>query len=143
MVLAQLVVSALIEAIAIAHPSGKQNTFAAFNPPDVMLVEVSERNLPMSYANAFILPVNPQQSKSPIDVSADKMAEYMKRLNKAFGVDSHRAYLALCDAKFPESKEVDSLEKLQKWTLACIKEELAKIERAKKEKTEKRPSRNG
>ena len=34
---------ALLEAAATAQPSGKQNTFAAHNLPDLVLVEVRDR----------------------------------------------------------------------------------------------------
>ncbi len=36
------------------NPTGKQNSFAAHNPPDGILVEI--RNSPLSYANAFAQP---------------------------------------------------------------------------------------
>ncbi|MCB0000510.1 MAG: type I-E CRISPR-associated protein Cas7/Cse4/CasC, partial [Anaerolineales bacterium] len=53
-------VLAFIEAAAVAQPSGKQNSTAALNLPDFVLVEVSDKNLPVNYANAYLKPVVPQ-----------------------------------------------------------------------------------
>ena len=50
-------VSALLRAAALVNPTGKQNSFAAHNLPDLILVAVREPNLPISYANAFLKPV--------------------------------------------------------------------------------------
>ena len=53
------------EAAAVAQPSGKQNSFAAFSLPDFILVEVSDKNLPVSYANAFLKPARAYGEQDP------------------------------------------------------------------------------
>ena len=53
--LAAHTVGAFLRALATVNPTGKQNSFAAHNPPEGMLVEV--RTAPISYANAFAQPV--------------------------------------------------------------------------------------
>ena len=54
---ARRAVVAFLKAAALATPSGKQNTFAAHNPPDAILVELSDSHVPVNYANAFVGPV--------------------------------------------------------------------------------------
>lgn len=57
--IARRAVQALVEAAVTANPSGKQNSFAAHNVPDLVLVEIRERNIPLNYANAFVSPCRP------------------------------------------------------------------------------------
>jgi hypothetical protein len=46
-----------LRAAAMSTPSGKQNSFAAHNPPDGILVEIKkEGKMPINYANAFADP---------------------------------------------------------------------------------------
>ena len=47
----------LVRAAALATPSGKQNSFAAHAVPELILVEASKAKRPLSYANAFLQPV--------------------------------------------------------------------------------------
>jgi CRISPR system Cascade subunit CasC len=50
-------VAVMVQAAALATPTGKQNSFAAHSVPELVLVEVSKRKQPISYANAFLEPV--------------------------------------------------------------------------------------
>lgn len=59
-------------AAAQVAPSGKQNGFAAHNEVAGILVEIKERKLPLSYANAFADPVR-RMGDSPAD-SVDDMS---------------------------------------------------------------------
>ena len=58
---ARRVVSAFLTASALAIPSGKQNSFAAHNPPSLVAVTYTHEGIPMSLANAFEAPVNARQ----------------------------------------------------------------------------------
>ncbi len=118
--IARKAILALLEAAATAQPSGKQNTFAAQNLPDVILVEVSPKNLPVSYANAFIKPASKYNEKSLMDDSAAKMADYMGRVGKTFGIETKRAFAATQEYEFPNAKAQESLPALQKWLAAQI-----------------------
>jgi CRISPR system Cascade subunit CasC len=115
-------VLALIEAAATAQPSGKQNTFAANNLPDLVLVEISERNLPVSYANAFLKPSRPSGERSLMDVSATKLADYMTQIGKTFGLQSKRAFIATQDYTLPGAESRLSLADLQGWIQSQITE---------------------
>ncbi|MGQ9502993.1 MAG: type I-E CRISPR-associated protein Cas7/Cse4/CasC [Anaerolineae bacterium] len=105
----------LLEAAAKAHPSGKQNSFAAFNLPDMVLVEVMHDNLPVSYANAFLKPARPSSDQSLTAVSVALLSDYMNRVIPAYNLDAERAYTALDAYQLPFAKPCDSLKDLQEW----------------------------
>lgn len=116
---ARQVVLAMVEAAATAQPTGKQNSFAAFNLPDFVLIEATQKNLPVSYANAFIKPVRASGDQSVLDVSVEKLGDYLQRVTTTFNLDGQRAFTAtqpysLADAEFKPSMDdlkawVDSL----------------------------------
>jgi CRISPR system Cascade subunit CasC len=113
--IARRAVLALLEAAAMAHPTGKQNSFGAFNLPDFVLVEVSNRNLPVSYANAFLKPVSGFSDKSLMVNSVEKLSEYVARLSKVYNLEPKRAYLTVDNLAFLDLKAVPSLNDLGKW----------------------------
>lgn len=115
-------VTALIEAAAIAQPSGKQNSFAAFNLPDFILIEVSQKNIPVSYANAFLKPAYQSEQQSLMNSSIAKLNEYATQLRRAYGLNGQRAYLSLSNAPVSEAENVATLAQLQAWTAAKIAE---------------------
>ena len=81
---AKQAVLALINAAATAQPSGKQNSFAAHNLPDLVLVEVSGKNLPVSYANAFLRPARANSEYTLTEASAAQLGDYMTRISKMY-----------------------------------------------------------
>lgn len=113
--IARRAVPALLEAAATAHPSGKQNAFGAFNLPDFVFVEVSERNLPVSYANAFVVPVSGNNYQSLLTNSVTALSTYASRLSKAYNLDAQRAYMSVGDLPFMELKAKPSLNDLKQW----------------------------
>ena len=88
--IARRTVLALLEAAATAHPSGKQNSFGAFSPADFVFIEVSERNLPVSYVNAFVVPVNGNSYQSLLKNSVTALSTYGSRLIKAYNLSAQR-----------------------------------------------------
>jgi len=106
---------ALLEAAATAQPSGKQNSFAAHSLPDLVLVEVREKNLPVSYANAFLQPARPGSDQSLVDASVIQLADYIGRVSKTYGLNGQRAFTALRDYALPEADSRPSLSDLQHW----------------------------
>jgi CRISPR system Cascade subunit CasC len=113
--IARRAVAALLEAATTAHPSGKQNSFGAFNLPDFVFVEVSERNLPVSYVNAFVVPVNGNNYQSLLTNSVSALSTYASRLSKAYNLDAQRAYMSVGDLPFMELKAKPSLNDLKQW----------------------------
>lgn len=112
---AEQAVTALVEAAATAQPSGKQNTFAAYNLPDLVLVEVSDKNLPVSYANAFVKPARASGDRSLMDDSVSKLADYMSRVSNTFNLKFQRALIALSPYDLPDSQALNSLADLKDW----------------------------
>jgi len=44
---------AFLEGFVVAEPSGKQNTFAAHNPPEFVAISVRRNTAPRNFSNAF------------------------------------------------------------------------------------------
>lgn len=114
-------VAALIEAAALAQPSGKQNSFAAQNLPDFVMVEVGPRNVPISYANAFTTPVDGRRG-SLMSQSIDRLNEYAGYLRAAYGLNGRRAYFAVGPTGSIDAENVANLAGLQDWTAARFEE---------------------
>lgn len=112
---ARRAVLAVLEAAATAQPSGKQNSFAAHALPDVVLVEVSDRNLPVSYANAFIKPVRAGGNTSLMDASAAGLAAYATTLSEAYDLTMERTFVATVAFPLAGAEQQRSLAGLRGW----------------------------
>lgn len=116
-------VTALIEAAALAQPSGKQNSTAAQNLPDFVLVEISPKNIPVSYANAFLKPAFQSHQASLMHDSIQKLNDYAQRLRRAYELNGQRAYFTTePDISLDSAEDVLSLPKLQAWAARQITE---------------------
>lgn len=113
-------VTAFLKAATTANPSGKQNSFAAHNLPDFVLVEVSNSNTPVSYANAFIKPATAFGNKTLMEDAIQKFDAYSAKLRQAYGLEGTRAFFALHDVAIDSAENVTSLKGLQTWTSAQI-----------------------
>ena len=89
--LAAHTVGAFIHAAATVNPTGKQNSFAAHNPPDGMLVEIKQS--PVSYANAFAKPAA-QGERDIISQSIAQLAQYVHDLDTGYGKPQHRFWFS-------------------------------------------------
>ena len=83
--LAENTLEAFLRASATAIPTGKQNTFAAHNPPDFILAAVRHDGAPLSLANAFVQPAWPQEGKDLTKVSVEKMRDYWSKVAAVYG----------------------------------------------------------
>ncbi|MBX3458583.1 MAG: type I-E CRISPR-associated protein Cas7/Cse4/CasC [Planctomycetes bacterium] len=92
--LAGLTVKCFLEGAAKANPSGKQHSFAAFNFPDAILVEVKQNNTPVSYANAFADPVTERSERGLIGESVAKLASYANDLIAGYGLRATRFFFS-------------------------------------------------
>lgn len=108
-------VLALLDAVVTAQPTGKQNTFAAFNLPDLVLVEVTNRNLPVSYANAFLKPVRASHETTLMENSVRQLTDYVSKVSGAFNIEANRACLSLVSAELPMSETIASMNELKRW----------------------------
>jgi len=90
-------VEAFTEAIARAVPTGKQNSFAAHNPPEFIGVSVRHAS-PLNLANAFERPVVARSEQSLTAQSVMRLHDYEKKLTAVYGSEKDRwLYLDLTD----------------------------------------------
>ncbi len=89
--LAAHTVGAFIRGAAMVNPTGKQNSFAAHNPPDGMLIEF--RNTPISYANAFAKPVD-INNRDIISQSIAQLGQYIHDIDTGFGEPTKRFWFS-------------------------------------------------
>jgi CRISPR system Cascade subunit CasC len=82
--LARKTASAFLEAFVHAVPTGKQNTFAAHNPPSLVFVAVRTGG-PVSLANAFVRPVTPRGDENLVEKSIAALDDYCGRVVRMYG----------------------------------------------------------
>ncbi|MEI7846999.1 MAG: type I-E CRISPR-associated protein Cas7/Cse4/CasC [Chloroflexota bacterium] len=83
--LARKTVEGFLLATLKAVPTGKQNSFAAQNPPDFVLGVVRKDGESWSLANAFEKPVKPGKEGGYVAHSIMELDRYWGRLVKAYG----------------------------------------------------------
>lgn len=82
--LTRATVRAFLEAVVRAVPSGKQNSFAAQNPPSLVM-GVLRNDAAWSLANAFVKPVRPSNGHDLIAASVAALDGYWGRLVGMYG----------------------------------------------------------
>jgi CRISPR system Cascade subunit CasC len=103
------VAGVLISAAALANPTGKQNAFASYGAHELILVEVSEAKRPLSYANAFLQPVEGGTGRNFMTESAGALRDYVDSVAAAFAPkDISRVLLAVG----PASVEIDAAKRV-------------------------------
>lgn len=115
-------VTAFVEAATLAQPSGKQNSTAALNLPDFVLVEVSDNNVPVNYANAFLKPAAPWTNETLMQNAMSKLDTYGQTLRRAYGLNGQRAYFSTEETAVSSAQNVESLPGLQEWVSSQIEE---------------------
>lgn len=118
-------IAAFTEAMARAIPTGKQNTFAAHNPPSFIGV-VFRHASPFNLANAFEKPVWPRPDRELTSLSVEKLAEQETAIAGAFGDGRDTwGYLDLTGV-WPESKGVPhrTLQSLTDWVVETARTRL-------------------
>lgn len=81
--LAAHTVGAFIRGMALYNPTGKQNSYAANNRPDGIIIEIKE-SPPVSYTNAFAKPVAHDESDI-ITESIRHLGQYVHDLDVGYG----------------------------------------------------------
>ena len=93
--LAKITVECFLKAAVKANPSGKQHAFAAFNPPEGVLVEIKEGpSAPVSYANAFAEPVPEKSKRGLIGESIAKLGQHANDLIVGYGIKAERFWFS-------------------------------------------------
>ena len=89
---------AFLEGFVVAEPTGKQNTFAAHNPPEFVAVSVRRNTAPRNLANAFETAIRVKKDESLTRKSAEELAKKAKALQAAFGGEGETFVLNLVEA---------------------------------------------
>jgi CRISPR system Cascade subunit CasC len=89
--LAAHTVGAFIRGAATVNPTGKQNSFAAHNPPDGMLIEI--KDAPISYANAFAKPAA-HGDRDIISQTIAQLGQYVHDLDTGYGKPRERFWFS-------------------------------------------------
>lgn len=127
--LAQDGLEAFLNGFVIAEPTGKQNSFAAHNPPEFISIFVRRDTAPRNLANAFETPIY-AKGKSLTKESADKLAAKAAALDKLYETKVNARYAVSEDVFGATYKaeglgdQLGSVPKLIKWAL----EEVSKQE---------------
>lgn len=79
-------VPALLRAMALSNPSGKQNSFAGHALPSAMLIECKQEKIPVSLVNAFAKPVQPDSKHDLIENSIRRLADEADLTDRNFGI---------------------------------------------------------
>lgn len=109
-------VEGFLRASVAAVPTGKQNGFAAHNPPSFLLAIVREDGMGWSLANAFETPVRPRGGTGLVAPSVEALGRYWDRLLTVYSDKTIKAIVALdLDPDLPlnglAEHRTDSLEK--------------------------------
>jgi CRISPR system Cascade subunit CasC len=112
---------AFLEGFMVAEPTGKQNTFAAHNPPEVVAVSVRRNAAPRSLANAFETAIVVRKGESLTSRSAEELARKAKALRAGFGGEETTSVLNLTDAKLAGfGSAVSSMKELVDMSLSAV-----------------------
>jgi len=96
-------VEAFTEAIARAIPTGKQNAFAAHNPPEFIGVAVRHASA-LNLANAFEKPLFAQGDLSLSAKSVEQLGVYEQRLSLVYGSEKDCWLYLDLTGKWPEGR---------------------------------------
>lgn len=121
--LAEKGLKAFLEGFVVAEPTGKQNTFAAHNPPEFVLVTVRRNAAPRNFANAFETAIRVRKDESLTRKSAEGLVNKAKALQSVYGGDEQTFVLNLAEAKVNGlGTVVTTLKELLEKTLSAIQE---------------------
>ena len=119
--LVEKILPALLQAMAYSNPSGKQNTFAGQVFPDMVMIECKKNKIPLSYVNAYEVPV-PTWGSNPrvVENSIKKLAEQVNCMDRAYGLPIEaRAWFAPRYAEIQPEK-CDSFDRFQDVISTCV-----------------------
>lgn len=116
-------IEAFTKAMVLSIPSGKQNSFAAHNPPSFVGICL-KRGIPISLANAFENPVRPTADASLSEQSVRELSGYDKKVSHVYGSSQDKwVYLDLTSI-WDRGEKVSSLSELVWKVRSLIESEL-------------------
>lgn len=87
-----------LEGFVLAEPTGKQNSFAAHNPPEFVAVSVCHDAAPRNLANAFETAIRAKTGESLTRKSAEALATKAQTLDTAYPRKGHTFVLNVAKA---------------------------------------------
>jgi len=118
--LARRTVEGFLRAAVAAVPSGKQTSFAANNPPSLLLAVVRQDGMGWSLANAFEQPVRARRDSGLVTPSVEALDAYWGRLCQVYGTGMLvcTAALALDPNLALEALKEAQVDNLEDWVSA-------------------------
>jgi len=120
-----------LESFVVAEPTGKQNTFAAHNPPEFVTVSVGRNRAPRNLANAFETAVRVKKDESLTKESSMRLSAKAVALDKLYGTVATSCY-AVAEDLFGEKFETKGLGEKSTSVASVIEWALSEV--SKKEK---------
>lgn len=117
---------AFLEGFVMAEPTGKQNTFAAHNPPEFIAVSVRRNTAPRNLANAFETAIRVRKDESLTKESATRLSAKAVALDKLYGTPCNGRYAVSKDIfgeKFDAEglgSQVDSIPAIIDWVMGEV-----------------------
>ena len=112
-----------LQAFVLAEPTGKQNSFAAHNPPEFVAVSVCHDAAPRNLANAFETAIRAKPGESLTRKSAEALVGKAGVLSKAYPRKDATFVLNLTEAKISDmGREKGSLDELLTAVLSTVGE---------------------
>lgn len=125
--LMEKLIPVLLNAMAYTNPSGKQNTFAGQVMPELVMVECKQDKIPLSYVNAFEVPVSSWGGQpNVVKNSLEKLVDHVNCMDHAYELPvRHRAFFApRFDGLHPNMCDVfDQFSALTKTCAAWLQED--------------------
>lgn len=114
---------AFLEGFVIAEPTGKQNTFAAHNSPEFVVISVRRNTAPRNLANAFETPIRVRRDESLTKKSAEALIQKSGALQAAFGGEKATFVLNVIQANLDDmGMEVNTLDDLLEKAIFSVQE---------------------
>lgn len=106
-------VLAFVKAAVFTTPSGKQNSFAAHQLPDGILVEVRGQKIAVSYANAFVQPASVIGKTDLVAASLGNFAAHVEGLTRKFSLPAtERLWFTTRNQQIAGTTECETLDDL-------------------------------
>jgi CRISPR system Cascade subunit CasC len=108
--------------MVFSNPSGKQNSFAGNVYPGLVCVEHKEKKIPISYVNAFEIPVRGNYGRGLTKQSAELLVQEIDKFDRKFMIEgTERLWFAHTECSKPKNAiEIESLDELIKRCNAWI-----------------------
>ncbi len=118
--LARRTVEAFLRAALQAMPTGKQNAFAAQNPPSFALAVSRNDGMSWSLANAFEQPVRADRDGGLIAPSIKRFDAYWERLQQSYGHDGVKPVALLLEDLPLQALAVALVPNVDSWVQAVL-----------------------